>query len=245
MNMHQSVNYVLTEEEEIILSATLLGDSSIEKRGKNSYRCKIYHCEDQEEYVRWKYNKLKRLCENNQPPKYRVENGKAGYEFYLQSGVYLRKYHELFYKWRRVPRKEVGPNGETHKWDYVKTITPGLISSFSRDPLFLAVWFMDDGSCRAEAYSGKLATQGFSYEENNLLVGYLKEFGLKHVKINEHIKAKNQWYIPIKARENDFGIFVEIIRPIVEEIPCMVYKLNDVRKSKNELAKVNRSTKRK
>jgi hypothetical protein len=40
----------------------------------------------------------------------------------------------------------------------------------------LAVWFLDDGSCRTDCFSGRFATQGFSKKsEQHLLKCYLEE----------------------------------------------------------------------
>ena len=44
---------------------------------------------------------------------------------------------------------------------YRKTFNQSLINALPLDPLVLAVWYLDDGQRTQNAFSGKLATQGF------------------------------------------------------------------------------------
>lgn len=99
------------------------------------------------------------------------------------------------------------------------------------NPYVLAVLFMDDGSKRNDVYSGKLALQGFSKEEQELLIPYFDKWGVK-VTVAKHTVESGQHYINISAKT--FGRFIEIIEPIVKEIPEMEYKLNEARKPRND-----------
>ncbi len=212
-------SFEMTEIEKTLIMGTLLGDAHIQKR-KNSYRLKIEHGIDQKAYVLWKHEKLKSLCcrPTTQDPK--TVTSKKGYStvvFYTTSGLWLEEIYNLFYKEK---------NGR-----YVKTITPELIEKLPLSPMVLAAFFMDDGSARDDCYAGKLATQGFSLEENHLLCSYLKKWNIE-CQVVAHKKSKNQYYISIPAKT--FGNLVKEIETIVMEIPDMVYKLNDQRKPRND-----------
>lgn len=215
---HMNESIKMTDVEKALIMGTLLGDAHIQKRG-NSYRLKIEHGIDQESYVFWKHGKLQRFCQTTQKPK--IVTSKKRFQtvlFYTTSGKWLEEIYRLFYK-------------ETEKNKFVKTITPELIENLLMSPILLAVFFMDDGSVRNDCYAGKLATQGFSKDENHLLCSYLEKWSIE-CKVVAHIKSKNQYYITIPAKT--FGNLVKEIEPIVNEIPLMSYKLNQQRKPRND-----------
>jgi hypothetical protein len=212
-------NLEMTEIEKALIMGTLLGDAHIQKR-QNSYRLKIEHAINQKAYVLWKHKMLERFCTTTQPPK--IVTSKKGFStvvFYTTSGQWLKEIYHLFYKEK---------NGR-----YVKTITPELIENLPLSSMLVAVFFMDDGSVRNDCYAGKLATQGFSLEENHLLCSYLKKWNSSvECVVVAHKVSKGQYYISIPAKS--FGKFVKEIEPIVLSIPDMVYKLNDQRKPRND-----------
>lgn len=182
----------------------LLGDSTLGMHG-NGYRIKITHSAQQKTYVEWKYKKLIRFCRTTQPPKEYVEKKKyKTVSFQTTSDARLKDIHRLFYS------------------DKKKVITKELISAMPRDPMLLAVWYMYDGSTRTDANSGRIASQGFTYEENELLCGYIHEFGIK-AHLNVHNEKKGQYTIVLPAET--FSDFANLIKPIVSEIPEMMYKL--------------------
>lgn len=220
----------LTSIEEAILLGTLLGDGHIQKRG-NSFRSKICHCEKHKQYVDWKYKHLKRLCDNNHEPKTVYDkNNFASYFFYLQSGTYLEPYHTLFYHpyvW--TSKKDSHKNAKKPKIKYKKKITQTLIENLPNDALLLAVWFLDDGSCRTNVFSGRIATQGFSKDEQFLLQQYLLQgFGIK-TQVVLHNRLKQQYYLSIPGKNNNFANFVDLVKPTVNSIDCMKYKIKNPR----------------
>lgn len=243
--------FLLSEDEEAIFLGNLLGDGHIQKRG-NSYRTKIQHSKSQEDYVLWKYEKLKRLCEGNRPPKsVATKQGQSNVLFYLRSGYYLEKYHNLFYDsyiWTPPQKKGGSPKFSglrsfegkpflseklievsSPKVRYRKVIRQTLIEYLPRNPLVLAVWFLDDGSCRKDVFGGRIATQGFSKEEQHFLQSYLKEgFGIQ-TQLVLHSRLKDQYYISIPSKNGHFSRFVDLIKPIVAEIPSLNYKISNPR----------------
>lgn len=209
-------NYVLTNEEKAVLMGGLLGDEIIVRRGE-SYRYRVHHSLDQKEYVDWKRAKLSNICQTTQPPRQvpKKETPYILYEFYTSSGKYLKELHELFYK-------------KNEKGQFKRTITQDLINSLPVDPLILAVWFLDDGSVRNDCYAGKIATQGFSREESELLCDYLRKFDVNCYAVKHTVKSQ-QWYITVPA--HTFGNLMKLIEPFVKEIPSMEYKLNESRRT--------------
>jgi len=205
-------------EERAILIGGLLGDEIIVRRD-NSYRYRVAHGINESEYVHWKHNKLINLCTRTQPPKNYIEKGKYGrIEFYTDSSNKFQEIYELMYKKL--------PNGR-----YRKTITQEFIDKLPVDPLVVAVWYLDDGSIRNDCYAGKIASQGFTKEENELLCDYLRKFNID-CHIVKHTEISGQWYITIPA--STFGNLIKIIDPIVREVPSMVYKLNELRRPRND-----------
>jgi len=216
---------MLTKQEKAVIYGALLGDAHIQKRG-NSYRAKIAHSIDQKDYVLWKYKKLKRLGSSRQPEiKNNGKNSKLCF-FYLKSGIYLKFYHDLFYKsytWKTTVEQNLSTQTKIR---YKKTINKNLIKSLPADPMILAVWFLDDGSRRKDAFSGRLATQCYSKEEHFLLQHFLFSAFNIQTQIVVHHRLKNQYYLTIPAKNNNFANFVKLIKPFVDEIPCMNYKVN-------------------
>lgn len=222
-----TIEVKLTKEEEAILLGNLLGDGHIQKRN-NSYRTKIQHCIKQEDYVRWKYIKLKRLCFDYTFPKKTKQNS-INYYFFLKSGLYLKKYHDLFYQeysWKSSNKEELTKNNKV-KIRYKKTITKELIDFLPKDPLILAVWFMDDGHCRTDSFSGKLGTYAFSKDEQLILQDYL--YSMFNIKTNIVLasRLKNQYYLSISGKNKNFENFVDLIKPFIDEVPSMSYKIKN------------------
>jgi hypothetical protein len=142
--------------------------------------------------------------------------------FYSSSGDYLKDCFDSFYK------ESPGGLGKG-RGSYVKKITRELIEQLPMQPEVLAVWFMDVGSVRDDCYAGNLATQCFSLEENHLLQNYLKKWDIDS-NISRHTKTNDQYYLYISSRS--FPKLVELIEPIIKEVPSMKYKLNEDRRGK-------------
>lgn len=232
--MNNQIN--LSSQEEAILLGTLLGDGHIRKR-KTSYQTKIQHCLKQEDYVWWKYEKLKSCCfDHTRPTQILTKQNGIHFTFYLKSGFYLKKYHDLFYQpyvWQSLSQEELANSclatkdekKKKPKIRYKKTITKALIDFLPKNPLILAVWFMDDGHCRTNAFSGKLGTYAFSKDEQMLLQHYI--FSTFDIKTNIVLasRLKNQYYLSIPAKKKNFEKFVALIKSTVSEIPSMEYKI--------------------
>ena len=151
------------------------------------------HSYKQKNYVFWLYGIFKKYVAT--PPKLRVSGlGRFSYRFTTLSLSDLNSFYEEFYPYNRI-----------------KVVPKALIL----DPISLAVWFMDDGSkTRTSIY---LNTQQFSNEDQLVLIGKLKEFGV-FASLN-----KDKHYHRIRLTKNTVSVFVELIRPYL--LPSMTYKL--------------------
>lgn len=205
---------LLSIEEKAVIFGTLLGDAHIQKRG-NSYRLKIEHCVAQKNLVLWKYSKLKQLCLTTQPPKVAGSQKYPTMLFYTSSGNSLKPIHEIFYK--------IQPDGT-----YRKVITKELIAQLPTpsdrlaSSILLAVFYMDDGSIRDDCFAGKIASQGFTLDENHLLRDYLLTFNI-NANVVKHSTESGLYYLNLTA--NTFKTLVDLIAPVVKQIPDMTYKI--------------------
>ena len=211
----------LTPDEEAVLMGTLLGDGTMSPHGKG-YRLKMEHSAAQEAFVKWKYEKLKRLCTTTKGV-YQTKarkTAKAGFGFQSSTLEGLGYYHNVFY----VPKQDRG---------YRKVITQELIDKLPMSPLVLATFFMDDGSVRNDCYSGKLATAGFTKEETILLEQYFKKWGIE-CSVNSQSDEKGYYYLNFPAKKDGFAKLIQIIEPIIMQVPGMEYKLNAERRPRND-----------
>nr|YP_010500046.1 hypothetical protein [Gormaniella terricola]UWV18223.1 hypothetical protein [Gormaniella terricola] len=211
------------EKENFIIGA-ILGDGHIQKAKTLTGRCRMTfgHSAKQEDYVYWKYEKLKEYCQTVGPPKRTIKKAAEGKE-YQESRFYtsyldvFKTFHSKFYVLKEVNGKMV----------YIKTIPEDLCLYFN-NPMALVVWFLDDGTYRTDCESGRIATQSFSYDENTILKGCLdQKFGIK-VKIESSTDALgNSLYgLAIPARGGHWKNFVSLIKEtIIKEIPTMSYKV--------------------
>ncbi len=219
----------LTNYQQALIIGTLLGDGHLQLRSDNEARLRVAHGMKQKNYVFWKYEQLGNLCVNTQGPAY--DPSSQTYWFQTQQSPVLYCYHCMFYKLIYSIEKQ--------QTTYVKTITQNLIhflQNMDKQQLHvvLAVWFMGDGSVRNDCYSGKLATNNFSYEQHQLLKSWLQNVGLT-TNIVCHTKKSGQWYLSIPAQS--FEKWVLCIESTVVQIPGMVYKLNQNRRDQHKKKK--------
>lgn len=202
--------YNPSEIEQNILVGSLLGDGSLALygRSKNAYY-REHGCNEQIPYRLWKAKKLSNLdFKLNMNCKY------AKLSSY--SNPYFTNLYEMFYI-----------NG-------VKTITKENINLLTH-PIGLACFYMDDGTLVIDSAKRKngsiylfprisFYTLSFSESENIIIKDYLKDkFGITS-KLKHRKDGKNT-ILEINKR-NDLVYFINIIKPYVDEIPCMRYKVN-------------------
>ena len=205
----------LTKMEEALIFGAILGDSHIRKRN-SSYNISFAHAIRNKDYLLWKAEKLKRLTIPNFELHYNSSKSSDGlYYFNLAANSCYKFYHDLIYKSYQ----------KDNKICYRKTITLELIEYMPAHPLLLVVWFLDDGSIRNNSFSGKLSTQCFTYEEHKLLQKFLIESFSITTNINISNRIKNQYYLGIPRKS--FEKLTCLIKPYVNEIPTMQYKIKN------------------
>ena len=201
--------YKMNRIERNIIIGSLLGDGSLALygRSKNAYY-REHGCEKQIPYRKWKAEKLKNLdfkiltnCKN---PKLCSPS----------SNIYTRL-HNLFYK-----------NGE-------KVLTPENILLLDH-PIGLACLYMDDGSLVIDSSKRKngsiyifpriyIYTLNFSKDENIILKNHIaKKFNI-YTKLKKRKDGKH--YILEINKKNEIIKFINTVNPLVEQIPCMHYKM--------------------
>lgn len=210
MKIMESITPIhMNQIERNIIVGSLLGDGSLALygRSKNAHY-REHGGQTQIEYRRWKAEKL-----NNVGFKFN-ENYKYGKLYSISHPIYTELYN-LFYI-----------NG-------IKTITKENISLLDH-PIGLACLYMDDGSlvmntsskAKGEVYIFPqilLYTLSFSLKENMILQNHIKNQFNIHFDIKKRSDGKN--YILHISKRNELMKFIEIVRPYVDEIDCMKYKV--------------------
>jgi hypothetical protein len=108
----------------------------------------IEHGKNQLDYLNWLYRNLAPYFNEIKPHRTGARTRSCSHDF----GVLLRKEHY--------------PEGK-------KRVTKEMLNKLT--PLSIAVWFMDDGQLFSKGNQSRLSTCGFTKEENELIVDYLKD----------------------------------------------------------------------
>jgi hypothetical protein len=154
---------VLTREEEQVIIGSILGDGCIEinNREREYYRLAIKHSLKQENYMLFKYEKLKRISKF---PKTGIKKDKRE-KFKDSSFIELRTTtNKIFKKYR----ENWYPNGK--KIIYKEDL-------FKLDWLGIAIWIMDDGYNSINSIT--LSTDCFCYKDLLLIQQFFLTKGLK------------------------------------------------------------------
>lgn len=195
----------------------VIGDGCLSKRRGRAGNIignaflQMTHCKKQYEYMLWKKDIIDPIakCSIWKNDKYDKAKGKTYEAYHLRSKanpVYT-KLHERFYKYGRKSVDEY----------LVKMITP----------LALAIMYMDDGCC------GKAIPENWQKEVFYLCLDNFDYANLFLIKKSLKIKFDLDWNINKTSRKfyqlrllvKHNEKFVNIIKPYVEQVPCMLYKL--------------------
>lgn len=209
-------NHSLTQIERNIIIGSILGDGSLSLygRSKNAYY-REHSCIKQVPYRKWKAEKSSnldfRLNERCKYPK-------------LSSPSHLI-YTDLYNKFYK---------------DRTKILTKENIKLLDH-PIGLACLYMDDGSLViSKSYKKNkiylypiiyIYTLNFTLSENILLKNYIKE----KFDVNFNLKKRKdgQKCILQLSKRNEIMKFIDLVKPYVEEIPCMKYKVNIKERQEN------------
>lgn len=191
-----------TENQRAIVVGSVLGDGCLHPNwSKTNYTLKITRSEKQYEYVKWQYANLQPFVRT--PPRFYEPT--LSYTIRTVSHSELSKLYTEFYL-----------NG--------KKVLPLRLEDYLKNPLTVAVWFMDDGNIVRVRKGGSvkgyhLNTQSFSRIENALIEKLFKDLhGINsNIEINHGYSRVAIWQK--KSREKFKQLIAEHI------IPSMQYKL--------------------
>ena len=151
----------LSDYQKSIIIGGILGDIHLEPNwSKTNYKLSINQCVKQKSYVMWKYKIFNDWVLTK--PKLKIQNNSFGFRTISHGDI--TELRNIFYQ-----------NGK-------KTI-PNDIGKYLKNPVSLAVWFMDDGNAiirNRKIYGYHLNTQSFDGKDNLKLIRAFKEkFGIK------------------------------------------------------------------
>lgn len=190
----------LTDRQRAIIIGKVLGDGCLEKNG-NYTRLKIDQGKKQKDYVFWLYRELSSLAPSK-PYTIEVrskERKDIHWRFATYSNPAFDSFRLIFY-------------GKQKKH------VPININQLLKEPISLAVWYMDDGYKRTDHSGLYLCTSAFNKTDNCLLQNCLeRNFGL-HSNIH-YAGGYPRIHLPAKYS----GKFCQLIKPFVLE--SLFYKL--------------------
>ncbi|MEK7390763.1 MAG: hypothetical protein AAB635_01345 [Patescibacteria group bacterium] len=190
----------LTKLQKSVIVGNILGDGCLcENWSKTNFRMIISHSIKQKEYILWKLKLLKSIILSK--PRFYLKNNSLTIRTISHSE--LTQLRSTFYK-------------------NTKKVIPATIKDFLKDPLVIAVWFMDDGNKVVQ--KGKLTgyhinSQSFSFKENKLLSSCLHElYGIESIVEKNH----NGYRLAIWKKVSRLK-FRDLIKPHLLE--SMMYKI--------------------
>jgi DNA-binding CsgD family transcriptional regulator len=180
----------------------LLGDGCIYRDGKNSlFKVSLGQKKTHEQYFHWKRVMLDPFVNT-----WRENTDKRKNSVMLHATTIVHPGLTYF-------------ANEFYKKDRVKIVPKNLDLYFT--PLTLAVWIMDDGNLNNNV-NMRIATMGFSHDDQIRLQGYLRSVFDIRSKIMGY-RYKNKEYEQITMNKQNTQKLSDIIRPHIVE--CMKYKI--------------------
>lgn len=209
--------YSMSQIQRNIIVGSLLGDASLALygRSKNAY-FREHGCIKQLGYRKWK-------CEQLVSLDFKLDN--SGKLHSPSHPIYTELYNKFYC--------------DTGK----KTINQENLDLLDH-PIGLACLYMDDGTLVIDSSGSKVKylfprisiyTLCFTQEENELLRQHIQNTFNISLKLKKRPDGKN--YILELNRRNEVLDFIEIVRPYVSNIPCMMYKVNLDERMKNAAAR--------
>ncbi len=192
----------ITKRQKDILVGTLLGDGCLEINGKNA-RLRIDHSLAQKQLTDWIFSEFEGWVSKKPSVSYqydsRTKKQYSHYRFSTISNPVFNKFYKTYYFSK-------------------KKIVPKNIKDLLKNPLSLAIWYMDDGFRRRDCNGLYLCTSAFTNEEHLLLLETLKinfDFDAR-----VHFAAGNaRIYIPASCAKRFSNLIKEFI------VPDLSYKL--------------------
>lgn len=201
----------LSKEQKSLLIGMLIGDGTI----SSNYVFKLSHSETQKEYLEWKIGLLNKYgIKNNGMKEYISTCGYNIGKTVLYSQMSINPTIKALRRTVYIPKK---------------TITRNLLNWLN--PLGLAIWYMDDGCINVNTskqrssiqHTIKIATC-VDIETVNIIIDYFDDvWGITFRPFKE---GKGTFSIA-SSSELDCSKFINIIKPYVEQVPSLLYKIRD------------------
>ena len=209
--MARKINRKLSKEQKSLLIGMLIGDGTI----SNNFVFKLSHSELQREYLEWKVDLLNKYgFKNNGIKEY---TSKCGYNIgknVLYSQISINPTIKALRRTIYTPKK---------------TITRKLLNWLN--PLGLAIWYMDDGCININTSKQRSSIQHTiriaaceKEETAKIIVDYFRE--VWDIKFRLFKEGKNTFSIA-SSTEQDCYKFIKIIKPYVEQVPSLLYKIRN------------------
>lgn len=209
--MSRKIKKKLSKKQKSLLIGLLIGDGTI----SSNFVFKLSHSVEQREYLEWKIKLL---------DKFQIKNN--GIKEYISTCGYNIGKGVLYSQMSVIPTIKA-----LRRTIYIpkKTITRKLLNWLT--PLEIAIWYMDDGHINVNTskqrssiqHTIKIATCVDEITVEVIIQYFLDIWNIKFRKFPE---GKNTFSIA-SSSEEDYSKFVNLIKPFVEQVPSMLYKIRD------------------
>lgn len=201
----------LSKEQKSLLIGLLIGDGTI------SSNCvfKLSHSESQREYLEWKVKLL---------DTFKIKNN--GIKKYISKCGYNIGKNVLYSQMSLIPTiKALRRSIYTPK----KTLTRKLLNWLN--PLGLAIWYMDDGCINVNTskqrssiqHTIKIATCVDKKTVDMIIKYFLEVWNIKF----RPFKEGKETFSIASSSEEDCKNFINIIKPYIEQVPSLLYKIRE------------------
>ena len=207
--MARRITKKLSKEQKSLLIGLLLGDGTI----SSNYVFKLSHSEAQREFLEWKIDLLNKFGFKNN-----------GVKEYISTCGYNKGNKVLYSQMSLNPTiKALRRTVYTPK----KHITRRLLNWLT--PIGLAIWYMDDGCINVNTSKQRSSIQhtikiATCVDTAQVVIDYFKE--VWDVQFRPFKEGKGTYSIA-SSTESDCAAFIQIIRPYIEQVPSLLYKIRD------------------
>ena len=222
--MARKIQKSLSKEQKRLLIALLIGDGTI----SSNYVFKLSHSVDQREYLEWKVSLLNKLeIKNNGIKEYISSCGYNIGKGVLYSQMSLNSTIKALRRSIYIPKK---------------TFTRNLLNWL--DEQGLAIWFMDDGFINineSEQRHGSIQrniriSTCVDEETCSMIIQYFKERW--NIEFRPFLEKSKLFSIATRTNE-DSDKFIKIVKPYVEQVPSLLYKIRGNLTKKEFIAQQN------
>jgi hypothetical protein len=227
--MARKIQKSLSKEQKRLLIALLLGDGTI----SSNYVFKLSHSVEQREYLEWKVGLLNKLgIKNNGIKEYISTCGYNKGKGVLYSQISLHSTIKALRRSVYTPKK---------------TFTRNLLNWL--DAQGLAIWFMDDGFINineSEQRNGSIQrsikiSTCVNEETCKMIIEYFKD--VWDIEFRPFIEKSKLYSISVRTN-NDSDKFIKIVKPYIEQVPSLLYKIRESSTKKEFIAQHSAVSKR-